>query len=235
MSKIMGFLKYISVYKIFSLGESWGMGERFQNVSKNFLENYICSSWFNTYTSNIFPEIWGEIFVENLETCRFVVRRLFSVVTRMVEIVKQYFIQRLITISNLLLQVIIILFHIFFSCFSKWNFIGYFLRQMSFKIYIDSRVSVLFSIPPTRKDFSVTDLTRNEKYFERILHGFVLLVLAGLYEYRSSQCLERTYRAKFGRFSAKCFIDWNRNVLFKIRSLFEIVFFFQYKLKTSKK
>lgn len=62
MSKIMGFLKYISVYKIFSLGESWGMGERFQNVSKEILENYICS-----YTSNIFPEIWGEIFVENLK------------------------------------------------------------------------------------------------------------------------------------------------------------------------
>lgn len=169
-----------------------------------------------------------------LETCGFVVRRLFSVVTRMVEIVKQYFIQRLITISNLLLQVIFILFHIFFSCFSKWNFIGYFLRQMSFKIYIDSRVSVLFSIPPTRKDFPVTDLTRNEKYFERILHGFVLLVLAGLYEYRSSQCLERTYRAKFGRFSARCFIDWNRNVLFKIRSLFEIVFFFNINWKRPK-
>lgn len=122
----------------------------------------------------------------------------------------------------------------FFSCFSKWNFIGYFLRQMSFKIYIDSRVSVLFSIPTTRKDFSVTDLTRNEKYFERILHGFVLLVLAGLYEYRSSQCLERTYRAKFGRFSARCFIDWNRNVLFKIRSLFEIVFFFNINWKRPK-
>lgn len=67
MSKIMGFLKYISVYKIFSLGESWGMGERFQNVSKKFLENYICCLWFNTYTSNIFPEIWGEIFLEKLK------------------------------------------------------------------------------------------------------------------------------------------------------------------------
>lgn len=155
----------------------------------------------------------------------------------MIEIVKQYFIQRLITISNLLLQVIIILFDIFSSFFSKWNFIGYFLRQMSFKIYIDSRVSVLFLIPPkTRKRFffSVTDLTRNEKYFERILHGFVLLVLAGLYEYRSSQCLERTYRTKFGRFSARCFIDWNRNVLFKIRSLFEIVFFFNINWKRPK-
>lgn len=54
MSKIMGFLKYISVYKIFSLGESWGMGEGFQNVSKNF--------WKTTYVDHDLTPIQATSF-----------------------------------------------------------------------------------------------------------------------------------------------------------------------------
>lgn len=72
MSKIMGFLKYISVYKLFSLGESWGMGERFQNVSKNFLENYICCLWFKTpIQATSFPKYGVKYFWKNwnLQIC----------------------------------------------------------------------------------------------------------------------------------------------------------------------
>lgn len=117
MSKIMGFLKYISVYKIFSLGESWGMGERFQNVSKNFLENYICCLWFNTYTSNIFPEIWGEYFWKNwnLQICSQEI--IFCCNTHDRNCQTIFHSKTYITISNLLLQVIIILFDIFSSFF----------------------------------------------------------------------------------------------------------------------
>lgn len=55
------------------------------------------------------------------ETNSFVVRQgFFFVATRMLKIVKQYIIQRLITKSNLLLPAMIILFHIlYFSFFLK--------------------------------------------------------------------------------------------------------------------
>lgn len=149
-----------------------------------------------------------------IETCRFVVRRLFSVVTRMIEIVKQYFIQRLITISNLLLQVIIILFHIFFSCFSKWNFIGYFLRQMSFKIYIDSRVSVLFLIPPTRKRFFRYRLNKKWKILRKnfawicfaCFSGIIWIPFKPVFRKDLSGKVWKIFSKMFYRLISECFI-----------------------------
>lgn len=148
-----------------------------------------------------------------LETCRFVVRRLFSVGTRMIEIVKQYFIQRLITISNLLLQVIIILFHIFSSFFPNVILCLFSLR-MSFKIYIDSRVSVLFLMPPTQKRFFRYRLNKKWKILRKnfawicfaCFSGIIWIPFKPVFRKDLSGKVWKIFSKMFYRLKSECFI-----------------------------